>query len=179
MFQDHFRPSMKLTFSCILLLCLCGLVYAAGEIASPVLLNPLADLSLAQLHDTRGRPLFTVNRRPPVPPAPSAVVPREVSAPPPPPDPPKIFLLGVVGNGQSKHAIIQPDSAETNSSIKQASNNIRKIKIGDDVGGWVVTDIQSRCLMLMQESRMTTFTLFEGKGARRRITARIRSNPQQ
>jgi hypothetical protein len=114
---------------------------AAGALA-----NPLATFSLDRLSATRERPLFSPSRRPPVaPPAP-------VAAALPPPPPPQLTLFGIVMDAEDARAIVKMEPA----------NEIRRVRIGDDIGGWKVAQIQQRHLVLSLDSRIATFTLFDG-----------------
>jgi type II secretory pathway component PulC len=115
----------------------------------PVLANPLAAQSLDRLSATRERPLFSPDRRPP-PPPPAPIV-REAEPPPPPP-PPKISLYGIVLDSNEAYAIVRADAAK-----------IARVRIGDDVSGWKVSQIAPRRLVLSLDGRHATFTLFAGE----------------
>jgi hypothetical protein len=39
-------------------------------------------------------------------------------------------------------------------------NEIRRVRIGDDVGGWKVAQIEGRRLVLSLDSRLAIFTMF-------------------
>jgi hypothetical protein len=116
----------------------------------PVLGNPIAAHSLDRLSATRERPLFSPGRRPPAPPS-APIVSRAPPAPPPPP--PSVTLFGVVMDGEEARAIVQAGPP----------NEIRRVRIGDDVGGWKVTQIEQRRLVLSLDGRLATFTLFSGQ----------------
>ena len=106
--------------------------------------NPLQAQPLAKLLATRDRPLFSPNRRPPAPPpAPIA------AAPPPPAPPPDVTLLGVVIDRERARAIVRSGSAK-----------IERVQIGDDIGGWKVSQIEGRRLLLALDGREAAFTLF-------------------
>jgi hypothetical protein len=115
---------------------------------SAALLSPLAAHPLDALSATRDRPLFSPGRRPPAPP-PVAVVPQ---APPPPP--PSVTLFGVIMDGNEARAIVQAGAAK----------QVRRVRIGDDIDGWKVTQIEGRHLVLSLDSRMATFTMFKAHG---------------
>jgi hypothetical protein len=122
--------------------------------------NPIAAVQIDQLDATLQRPLFSSARHRPPPAA--APVAQQVQAPAPPPAPPNLTLLGVLMERQGLRAIVQPD----------APNKIRMVKIGDEIGGWKVSVIEPRELILAQEERSSTFSLFKapspaGKSNRR------------
>ena len=52
---------------------------------------------------------------------------------PPPPAPPNVILLGVVIDNGEARAIVQAGPA----------NEILRVRIGDDISGWKVTQIES------------------------------------
>jgi len=114
---------------------------AAGTSASP-----LAALPLDRFSVTRDRPLFSPNRRPPPPPPAVTVIPKL------PPAPPSLTLLGVIMDGEEARAIVQ------------IANEVRRLRMGEDVGGWKVTQIEARKLVLsLDSSHSTTFTIFGGQ----------------
>jgi hypothetical protein len=115
------------------------------------LLSPLAAHPADRLSATRERPLFSPSRRPPAPP------PAPIRGPPPPappPAPPNVTLVGIVMDTEEARAIVQAGP----------QNEIRRVRIGDDVGGWKVTQIEGRKLVLSLDSRLATFTMFGGHG---------------
>jgi hypothetical protein len=113
------------------------------------LASPLAAQPLDHLSATRERPLFSASRRPP-PPPPAPII----SAPLPPPAPPNVTLVGIVMDADEARAIVQSGP----------KNEIRRVRIGDDIGGWKVSQIEGRRLVLSLDSRMATFTMFSGHG---------------
>jgi hypothetical protein len=118
--------------------------------------NPLAAQSMEGLSATVDRPLFSPSRRAPAPPpAPAAQAPEPPSPPAPPPN---VVLVGIVMDGESARAIIRAG----------AEKKIMRARIGDDVGGWKVSQIEGRKLVLSLEDRLATFTLFNNRdGAQR------------
>jgi hypothetical protein len=114
--------------------------------------SPLAAEPLDRLSATRERPLFSPTRRPPPPP------PTVVSAPdppPPPPPPPTVALFGVVVDGDEVHAIVRTGPAAP----------VKHVRIGDDIDGWKVAQIEERRLVLVLDDRVATFTMFAGNRA--------------
>ena len=119
---------------------------AGPQAAAAIAVSPLAAQPLEQFVATRDRPLFSPTRRPPAPP------PLVVVAPPPPPPPPDVVLLGVVMDGEEARAVIR-----TGPTAK-----VTRVRIGDDVGGWKVGQIEAQRLVLLLDERTATFTLFTG-----------------
>lgn len=131
---------------------------AAAPSANPRdgLPNPLAAQSMEGLSSIVDRPLFSPSRRAPAPPpAPIAQAP-EPPAPPSPP--PNVVLVGIVMDGESARAVIRAG----------AEKKVMRARIGDDVGGWKVSQIEGRKLVLSRDDRLATFTLFNNRdGAQR------------
>jgi general secretion pathway protein N len=109
----------------------------------PALISPLAEYSLDRLSATRERPLFSPNRRPPPPPA---VI---VATRPPPAPPPNVTVLGIIMDADEARAIVQTGGSE-----------VRRVRIGDDIGGWKVVQIDQRLLVLSLDNRSASFTMF-------------------
>jgi hypothetical protein len=123
-----------------------------------ILFNPLQAHSLDGLSATRDRPLFSPDRRPPAPPPPPVE-----RAPEPPPAPPDVTLLGIVVDGERARAIVRSGTAK-----------IERVQIGDDIGGWKVSQIGERRLLLSLDDRSAMFTLFS-----RKAEDKPRDQPQQ
>ncbi|MEN3378747.1 MAG: hypothetical protein V7604_4102 [Hyphomicrobiales bacterium] len=140
----------------VLLLC-CSAALAADAAALPTprdgLPNPLAAQTMEGLSATVDRPLFSPSRRAPAPPPVPAA---EAPAPPPPPaPPPNVVLVGIVMDGESARAVIRAG----------ADKKIMRARIGDDVGGWKVAQIEGRKLVLSLDDRLATFTLFNNRAS--------------
>jgi hypothetical protein len=119
--------------------------------------NPLAAQSVESLSATVDRPLFSPSRRAPAPPpAPVAQAP----APPPPAPPPNVVLVGIVMDGESARAVIRAG----------AEKKIMRARIGDDVEGWKVSQIEGRKLVLSLDDRLATFTMFDNRDGAPRPT---------
>jgi general secretion pathway protein N len=115
--------------------------------------SPLAGEPLDRLSTTRERPLFSPTRRPPPPPP----VVRNAEPPPPPPlPPPNVALFGVVMDGDEVRAIVRTAAAA----------NVMRVRVGDDIGGWRVAQIDGRRLVLVLDDRIATFTMFAGSSAK-------------
>ena len=127
-------------------------------LASPLAVHPLDRLSA-----TRERPLFSPSRRAPAPPP---IVSLPPPPPPPPPEPPNVTLVGIV-----------MDAGEARAIVQSGPNEVRRVRIGDDIGGWKVAQIEGRRLVLKLDSRVATFSMFSGQrnpapGAARRAAPR-------
>ena len=114
--------------------------------------NPLASWSLDRLSATRERPLFAPSRHlPPPPPAPAMARVEEASPAPPP----SLVLLGIITEGKTARAMVRTD----------ASNKVMPARLGDDIGGWKVTQIEPRRLVLSNDNRSVSFALFNRAGS--------------
>jgi general secretion pathway protein N len=89
----------------------------------------------------------------PPPPPPAPVVARREEAPPAPP--PSLVLLGIITEGKITRAMVRAD----------ASGKVVRARLGDDIGGWKVTQIEPRRLVLSSDDRSATFALFDRTGA--------------
>lgn len=118
-------------------------------------LNPLATLDKAVLDGFRDMPLFTPSRQRPAPPE---VV--EAEAPPPPPPPreaepepaPDIKLAGVVEGPEGAVAVVENEG------------EMERLRLGDQVGGWLVTTIDGASLKLTLDDREQEYRMFQRSG---------------
>jgi len=124
----------------------------AQEPASRALDNPVAGFSLGHLSATLERPLFAPTRRPPPPPVLAVVRPPD---PKPPSPPPSVALFGIITDAEQASAVLRVGPAD----------KIMRVHIGDEVEGWKVTQIDWRKLVLSQNNRSATFTLFSDENA--------------
>jgi hypothetical protein len=141
------RPGM------LVLLGLCSIVLCAKEACAQTasaagLVNPLAAPSLDRLSATRERPLFTPSRRAPPPPLVASAAPVESAA-----SPPSISLLGVIIAVEGPRAVIND----------MTRNKIVRVRIGDEIDGWKVRQIDERLLVLWRDGRSASFKLFSGE----------------
>ena len=111
--------------------------------------SPLDAYPLDRLSATRERPMFSPSRRPPARPPPPIIA----AAPPPPP--PKLILFGIVMDSDEARAVVGVGTGE----------KTRRVRIGDDIGAWKVTQIEERQLVLSLDDRSATFTLFTDQHA--------------
>jgi len=114
--------------------------------------NPLWGVPISTLTATRERPLFTPSRRAPAP----AVAGPVVAAPPAPPAPapaeperPQLVLVGAIASGSEGIAVF----------LDQATNNIIRLRTGQDHSGWVLRSVKGREATLQKDQQTTTLTL--------------------
>jgi type II secretory pathway component PulC len=131
-------------------------VAAEQEQPPAALANPVAAQSLDQLSATLHRPLFSPSRRPPAPPPPPPPPVVQVAPPPAPPPPPNLVLFGVVMDGNGARAVVRTG----------ADKKMLRAQIGDEIDGWKVSQIEGRKVVLSQDGRFATFTLFTDDRAR-------------
>lgn len=125
----------------------------ASPQAGVALANPLAALTMEQLSAIVDRPLFSPNRHR----APTSAAARdpEPQTPAPPP-PPNLVLSGVVMDGEGARVVV----------LVGPEKKALRAQIGDEIGGWTVTQIEGRKLVLSLGGRIATFTLFNREGAK-------------
>ena len=114
--------------------------------------NPLWGVPLSALTATRERPLFTPSRRAPAPAVAGPVA--AAPAPPPPPPPaeperPQLVLVGAIANGSEGIAVF----------LDQATNNVIRLRTGQDHSGWVLRSVKGREATLQKDQQTTTLTL--------------------
>jgi hypothetical protein len=68
-----------------------------------------------------------------------------------------VLLLGVVMDGDDAHAVVRTGPG----------GKVLRLRIGDEVGGWKVGQIESRKLVLLLGGRTAKFTMFSGKDIKR------------
>jgi len=108
--------------------------------------NPLVAQSMERLSAIVDRPLFSPSRhRAPTPPLGRDPEPRAV-----PPPPPSLVLSGVVMDGESARVVV----------LVGAERRVLRAQIGDEIGGWTVSQIEGRKLVLSLDGRFATLTLF-------------------
>jgi hypothetical protein len=152
------KPSRWHAVFLVLLLWPVGTGAVAGEQEPPsaALANPVAAQSLDKLSATLGRPLFSPSRNPPAPPPPPPPPVVQVIPPPGPPPPPNLVLFGVVMDGKDARAVVRTG----------ADKKMLRAQIGDEIDGWKVSQIEGRKVVLSQDGRFATFTLFTDDRAR-------------
>ncbi|RXF70293.1 hypothetical protein [Hansschlegelia zhihuaiae] len=129
----------------------------SGAAPSPetLALNPLAALDKGSLTGFRDMPLFTPSRRRPEPPPPVAEAPPPPPPPPParkPSPPPELKLAGVVEGPEGSIAVVENTGG---------GGKIERLRLGDQVGGWLVTAIDASTLKLTLDEREEQYRMFE------------------
>lgn len=120
---------------------------APGATAAAAAPTAAAPGNPAQYMAILDRPLFAPDRRPPPPPQPPA--------PPPPPDPlADLALYGVYGSGEQGGILVKSDG------------RLRRIRIGEGLGGWTVQSVQGRQVTLSSADETRTLFLAHVYGAR-------------
>jgi hypothetical protein len=114
--------------------------------------NPLWQIALSELQETRDRPLFSPSRRPPSPPTVAALSPVVKLASPPTPgaDHPRLILLGTVVSQSSEIGVF----------VDEASHDVVRLKAGDVHDGWTLSSIVGRATFFQKEGyRAATLAL--------------------
>jgi general secretion pathway protein N len=159
--------SAIVVLSCIVSRASCALAQPSEQTAG-TLANPLEAQTLDRLSATRERPLFSSTRRPAPPPPPP---PPEMAPVATVPQPPNVQLFGIVVDDEGARAI-----------VRSGSQTVDRVQIGDDIGGWRVSQIEGRRLVLSLDGRSATFTLFNNDGGQQaprdaEVEARHVTNP--
>jgi hypothetical protein len=112
--------------------------------------NPLWEIPLASLSNTRERPIFSPSRRPP-PPAVAATPPASEPPPPKPPraERPQFALVGTVGGDDESFGIF----------VDQTTKVALRLRIGDDYQGWKLRSVQGREVTLERDKQTTILSL--------------------
>jgi len=113
--------------------------------------NPLWEVAVSALRETRARPVFSASRRPPAPPV--------VAAPPPQPRPKpaaasepdrlRLSLLGTVTGTSQRIGIF----------VDEVSNNVIRIKTGENHAGWILRSVERRAANFAKDRQETTLVL--------------------
>jgi hypothetical protein len=111
--------------------------------------NPLWGIPLAQLSETRERPIFSASRRPP----PVAAVTETASIKPPPRkkeiEPPQLSLVGTIASIDEGFGIF----------IDQSTKAAVRLKVGEDHQGWKLRQIRGREVTMEKDERSAVLTL--------------------
>ena len=113
--------------------------------------NPLWAIPLSSLTATRERPLFLPARRAPAPAVagPVAVAPSPPPPPPAEPESPQLMLVGAIASETEGIAVF----------LDPATNNIIRLKTGQDHDGWVLRSVKGREATLQKNQQTTTLAL--------------------
>lgn len=105
--------------------------------------NPLWVLPIKQLSITRDRPIFSPSRRPPPPATPTFVAPVAVRQPvkPAAPERPAVSLLGTIIGIDDRIGVF----------LESGTQNIVRLRVGDDHQGWVLRLIKTREVTLVKD----------------------------
>jgi general secretion pathway protein N len=145
-----------------------AIIASAGELESSAetLANPVAAQSLDQLSATLDRPLFSPTRRRPAPsPVTQAVAP---SAPQQQP-PPTLTLFGVAMDSEQARALIRTDR----------DKKMLRARIGDDIDGWKISQIEGQKVVLSLGERFVTLTLFDNDRMKAEAASKLPAETQQ
>jgi hypothetical protein len=118
--------------------------------------NPLWAVTLDRLPATRDRPLFSPSRRPPPPPPPQSRRVETMAAIAAPGPPPSVVLLGIVTDANGAWALVRAGGTD----------KIVHARLGDEIAGWKVSEIEPRRLVLASDDRSASFALFAHMGAK-------------
>jgi len=136
--------------------------------------NPLWEIPLASLSNTRERPIFSPSRRPPPPAVAAAPPAREPPPPPRPPgvEPPQLSLVGTVGGADESFGIfVDPN---TKAAVR--------LKVGEDYQGWKLRSVQGREVTLEHGKHTATLSLPQPgagtPGAARGQAANVAQDPE-
>jgi general secretion pathway protein N len=128
----------------LLLIAVTLLAVAADAEPSAPARNPLWKVSLAELSNTRERPIFSFSRRPPVPPPPPTHAAPVTVQPPVRPreaERPAVSLLGTVISSEVHIGVF----------LETATNNVVRLRVGEDHQGWVVRLIKAGAVTLVKD----------------------------
>jgi hypothetical protein len=114
----------------------------------PIGANPLSRIPINSLSVTRERPLFSISRRPPAPPAPTP--PAHVEAPPPTePAGPPFTLSGTAIGGSRDVAVIYDETTKS----------FVRLHVGEAAAGWNLRAIDRRTVTLEKDDRIVVVSL--------------------
>ena len=124
---------------------------AAPEKQRPAVGNPLWEIALSALHETRARPLFSPSRRPPAPPVVAAPPPPQQPKPPIPrePDVLKLTLLGTVIGATDGIGIF----------VDETSKEVIRIRAGESHAGWRLRAVHRRSANFAKDRQETNLML--------------------
>jgi general secretion pathway protein N len=113
--------------------------------------NPLWGIPLSTLNATRDRPLFTPSRRAPAPAIAGPVAAPSAPPPPPPAEPetPQLVLVGAIASETEGIAVF----------LDRNTNNIIRLRTGQDHSGWVLRSVKGREATLQKDQQTMTLAL--------------------
>ena len=110
--------------------------------------NPLWEIPLASLSNTRERPIFSPSRRPP-PPAVAATPPAREPPPRPRVERPELALVGTIGGDDESFGIF----------VDQNTKAALRLRIGEDYQGWKLRSVQGRQVILERDKQTAILSL--------------------
>lgn len=112
--------------------------------------NPLWAIPLAQLPNTRDRPIFSPSRRPPPPAVAPAAVPKVAAvAKPREPERPQVSLVGTIASDDEGFGIF----------LDQSTKAVFRLKVGEDYQGWKLRSVQGREAVLEKDQQVVPLAL--------------------
>ncbi len=111
--------------------------------------NPLWEIPLSQLTETRNRPIFSPSRRPP--PVAAVVDPTPVKPPPRKKElrPPPLSLVGTIAGDDESFGIFLDESTKA----------ALRLKVGEDYQGWKLQAIRGREVTMQKDEQTAVLTL--------------------
>jgi hypothetical protein len=112
--------------------------------------NPLWAIPVAQLPNTRDRPIFSPSRRPPPPAVAPAAVPKVAAvAKPREPERPQVSLLGTIASDDEGFGIF----------LDQSTKAVFRLRVGEDYQGWKLRSVQGREAVLERDQEVVPLAL--------------------
>ena len=112
--------------------------------------NPLWAIPVAQLPNTRDRPIFSPSRRPPPPAVAPAAVPKVAAvAKPREPERPQVSLLGTIASDDEGFGIF----------LDQSTKVVFRLRVGEDYQGWKLRSVQGREAVLERDQQVVPLAL--------------------
>jgi general secretion pathway protein N len=112
--------------------------------------NPLWAIPLAQLPNTRDRPIFSPSRRRPPPAVAPAAVPKVAAvAKPREPERPQVSLVGTIASDDEGFGIF----------LDQSTKAVFRLRVGEDYQGWKLRSVQGREAVLERDQQVVPLAL--------------------
>jgi hypothetical protein len=112
--------------------------------------NPLWAIPLAQLPNTRDRPIFSPSRRPPPPAVAPAAIPKVAAvAKPREPERPQVSLVGTIASDDEGFGIF----------LDQSTKAVFRLRVGEDYQGWKLRSVQGREAVLERDQQVVPLAL--------------------
>jgi len=111
--------------------------------------NPLSNLPLTELSNTRERPIFSASRRPPIKPTYVAPVTVRPTVKPPKVERPAVSLVGTVVGSDVHIGVF----------LETATKDVLRLHVGEDHQGWVLRLITAREVTMVKDSGQAVLKL--------------------